>query len=62
MNTRENNTGYYNSGDCNSGDYNSGYCNSGWFNTNEPKMRIFNKTMNIDFREKFIKTYNKKPT
>ena len=50
-NTGTDNSGYRNSGDCNSGD-----CNSGNFNTNEPKMRIFNKDLDItvsEFRGKY---------
>lgn len=33
-----------NSGNWNSGNWNSGNCNSGYFNTNEPLVRIFNKS------------------
>lgn len=47
----KNNTGIDNSGKWNSGD-----CNSGDFNTNEPKMRIFNKDLDMtvsEFREKY---------
>ena len=45
------NSGYYNSGNYNSGNYNSGDYNSGWFNTNSPKMRIFNKELDMTVEE-----------
>ena len=38
------NSGNWNSGDRNSGNWNSGDWNSGYFNTDEPPVRIFNKT------------------
>ena len=55
------NSGSFNSGDCNSGsfnsgDYNSGYRNSGSFNINEPKMRLFNKELDMtvsEFKSKY---------
>ena len=48
---KKNNTGNENSGNWNSGDRNSGS-----FNTNEPKMRLFNKELDItvsDFYKKY---------
>ena len=66
-NTGNWNSGDKNSGDCNSGDYNSGDWNSGYwnsgdrnsgsFNTNEPKMRLFNKELDMTVSE-FYKKYN----
>lgn len=56
-NTGDYNSGYWNSGDCNSGNYNSGDCNSGSFNTNAPKMRLFNKELDITVSE-FYEKYN----
>ncbi len=50
------NSGCYNSGYRNSGDYNSGYYNSGAFNRDCPKMRLFEKELDItveDFYEKY---------
>ena len=45
------NSGNYNSGDRNSGCCNSGNYNSGWFNTDCPKMRIFNKEIDMTVEE-----------
>ena len=55
-NTGSCNAGMYNSGDCNygkhnTGNYNSGCYNSGCFNTDEPKMRMFNKTCDMTYNE-----------
>ena len=52
-----NNSGDYNSGNYNSGDCNSGYYNSGSFNTNCPKMRLFNKDLDMTVEE-FYSKYN----
>jgi len=64
------NSGDWNSGDCNSGDRNSGYCNSGdWnsgdcnsgdrnsgsFNRDCPKMRLFEKELEITVEEFYEK-------
>ena len=49
------NTGRYNSGCSNSGLFNSGNFNSGCFNTDEPKMRMFNKTCDMTYNE-FLKS------
>ena len=56
----KNNSGYRNSGDrnsgnSNSGNWNSGDRNSGAFNTNEPKMRIFNKEIDMTVSEFYNK-------
>jgi hypothetical protein len=61
------NSGYFNSGNCNSGNFNSGNKNSGYFNsgnynsgsfnTNEPKMRLFNKDLDMTVSE-FYKKYS----
>jgi hypothetical protein len=56
------NSGNLNSGNCNSGNRNSGYFNSGnhnsgSFNTNEPKMRLFNKDLDMTVSE-FYKKYS----
>jgi len=51
------NSGNLNSGDRNSGDWNSGDWNSGSFNTDYPKMRLFNKELDITVEE-FYKTYD----
>ena len=51
VNTGNNNTGLNNSGNRNSGNGNSGNGNSGWFNTNNPKMRLFNKDLDITVLE-----------
>jgi len=51
------NSGYRNSGDRNSGNSNSGDSNSGSFNTDEPKMRIFNKEIDMTVSEFYAK-YN----
>ena len=49
------NSGNSNSGDSNSGDSNSGNSNSGSFNTNEPKMRLFNKELDMTVSEFYNK-------
>ena len=54
------NTGYYNTGNCNSGNcntgnYNAGDCNTGAFNTDCPKMRIFNKEIDMTVKEFYEK-------
>ena len=59
MDSKEN-SGYWNSGDMNSGnmnsgDMNSGDRNSGAFNTNSPKMRIFNKEIDMTAEEFYSK-------
>ena len=51
------NSGNWNSGDWNSGNWNSGDWNSGAFNTNEPKMRLFNKELDMTVSE-FCSKYN----
>ena len=56
------NSGNYNSGDRNSGNYNSGnwnsgYWNSGSFNRDCPKMRLFEKELDITVEE-FYNKYN----
>ena len=51
------NSGYYNSGNCNSGYYNSGNCNSGAFNRDCPKMRLFEKELDMTVEE-FYDQYN----
>ena len=56
------NSGYWNSGNRNSGNRNSGYWNSGYwnsgsFNTDCPKMRLFNKELDITVEEFYAK-YN----
>ena len=56
------NSGDYNSGDCNSGDYNSGYFNSGYrnsgaFNRDCPKMRLFEKELDMT-AEEFYSNYS----
>lgn len=56
------NSGYYNTGDCNSGNYNtgdnnSGDFNSGAFNRDSPKMRLFEKELDIT-AEEFYSQYN----
>jgi len=45
------NSGNWNSGDWNSGDWNSGYRNSGAFNRDCPKMRLFEKDLDITVQE-----------
>ena len=55
-NSGNRNSGNYNSGDYNSGNWNSGNWNSGdWnfgaFNTSEPKMRLFNRELNMTVSE-----------
>ena len=40
------NAGFRNSGNWNSGNWNSGNLNSGYFNSDEPCLRMFNKTTN----------------
>jgi len=49
------NSGDRNSGDSNSGNWNSGNRNSGSFNTDEPKMRIFNKEIDMTVSEFYDK-------
>jgi len=56
-NSGDRNSGDRNSGDRNSGDWNSGYWNSGSFNTDTPKMRLFNKELDMTVTE-FYEKYN----
>mgnify|MGYP007083437831 CR=1 FL=1 len=51
------NSGNYNSGNWNSGYWNSGYWNSGSFNRDCPKMRLFEKELDITVEE-FYEKYN----
>jgi len=50
-NSGNRNSGNWNSGDWNSGDWNSGYRNSGAFNRDCPKMRLFEKDLDITVQE-----------
>ena len=50
-NSGDYNIGDYNSGNYNIGDYNSGYYNSGCFNTDEPTLRMFNKSTTWKYRD-----------
>jgi len=56
-NSGNRNSGDYNSGNRNSGDYNSGYYNSGAFNRDCPKMRLFEKELDMTIEE-FYKKYS----
>ena len=61
-NTGDRNTGYRNTGDQNTGDQNTGYRNSAnrcaWaFNTTSPKMRLFNKELDMT-AEEFYRDYS----
>lgn len=51
------NSGNLNSGNFNSGDFNSGNWNSGAFNRDEPKMRLFEKELDMTVSE-FYGKYN----
>jgi len=51
------NSGYGNSGDWNSGNWNSGNWNSGAFNRDCPKMRLFEKELDMTVEE-FYNKYN----
>lgn len=51
------NSGYWNSGDRNSGNWNSGDWNSGAFNRDEPKMRLFEKELDMTVSE-FYNTHD----
>ena len=51
VNSGSGNSGYLNSGNYNSGDYNSGNYNSGCFNTDEPTLRMFNKSTTWKYRD-----------
>ena len=53
----KNNTGKENTGDYNSGHWNSGYRNSGSFNRDCPKMRLFEKELDMTVDE-FYDRYN----
>lgn len=56
-NSGNRNSGNRNSGKWNSGNWNSGDRNSGSFNTDCPKMRLFNKELDMTVEE-FYKKYN----
>jgi hypothetical protein len=56
-NSGDSNSGYWNSGDWNSGNWNSGNCNSGTFNTDEPTIRMFNKSTGLYWEDISFPSY-----
>ncbi len=56
-NSGDGNSGSWNSGDGNSGSWNSGSWNSGAFNRDEPKMRLFEKELDMTVSQ-FYNEYN----
>lgn len=57
MNTGNKNTGNYNTGNYNAGDYNAGNFNTGAFNRDCPKMRLFEKELDMTVEE-FYEQYD----